>query len=269
MKHLFIALLAVVFLNVPAGAAEFERSEVALVSAVQGVGQLDKIEAGLKISLPDGWYTYWRMPGDSGLAPQFDWVGKKNIEEIEVLWPLPKRFETAGLYSFGYGYGGDVYLPMTLSVQEPGKPILADLKLDMMICKEICIPETHEVSLRIPEGTPERSEHVHALSDARDAQPALDDTPRLKLSTAILGKDSVVVTAESRDGFENSDVIIEVKDNFLNTPPEMTIGDDQTRAVFKIAAPDYVEDLAAELLGEKITVTFMNGDKGIQKDFQF
>lgn len=270
MKLLSLLLIVVTCLPVYARAAEFEKSEVALVSAVQGVGALDTVEAGLKISLPEGWYTYWRMPGDSGLAPQFDWVGKENIESIDVLWPLPKRFETAGLHSFGYGYGGDVYLPLDIKVVEAGKPVLADLKLEMMICKEICIPENHTVSLRIPEGPAERSDDAQALDKARDNMPSLEDTPRLKLNTAVLGAGSIVVTADARDGFgEDTDVIIEVKDNIMNTPPEVIMGDDETRAVLKIKAPEYIDNLTDTLFGEKITVTLISGGKGVQKDFQF
>lgn len=269
MKLLPLLFFAVTYFSSHAWAMDFESSQIEIVSAVEGTGQLEVVEAGIKITLPDGWYTYWRMPGDSGLAPRFHWKDTKNIKQTDIHWPLPKRFETAGLHSFGYGYGGDVYLPIAFHLTERGKAISGDLTMEMMICKEICIPETHEVSFTVPEGPAERSQYAAPLNDARDSMPSIGDTPRLKLNTAVLGKDSIVVTAVSRDGFENTDVIIEVEDNFMNTPPEVIMGDDQTRAVLKVTAPEHVDDLTKELFGEKITVTLINNGEAVEKDFQF
>ena len=35
--------------------------------------------AGVEITLADGWKTYWRMPGDAGVPPNFDWAGSTNV----------------------------------------------------------------------------------------------------------------------------------------------------------------------------------------------
>lgn len=269
MKLPTFALILVAYFPAVAYALDYESSKVEIVSAVEGTGKLETVQAGIKITLPDDWYTYWRMPGDSGLAPRFHWTDTKNIEEIEVLWPLPRRFETAGLHSFGYGYGGDVYLPLNIKVIEAGKAVSGAVKVEMMICKDICIPETHDAIFSIPEGAPERTESAKPLKDARDNIPATEDLPDLKLSTAVLAQDAVVVTAYARDGFVNPDVMIEVEDNFLNAPPEIIMGDDKTRAAFKIDAPDHIDDLTKELFGKKITATLVNDGQAVQKDFQF
>ena len=38
-----------------------------LISAVEATGSLARIPLGLHITLPKGWKTYWRSPGDAGL----------------------------------------------------------------------------------------------------------------------------------------------------------------------------------------------------------
>src|SRR5436309_13604570 len=40
--------------------------------------------AGVEITLGEGWKTYWRMPGDAGVPPSFDWSGSTNVASVEV-----------------------------------------------------------------------------------------------------------------------------------------------------------------------------------------
>ena len=51
--------------------------------------------AGVDIVLDKGWKTYWRMPGEAGIPPSFDWKGSQHVKTIEVLWPAPRRFDGA------------------------------------------------------------------------------------------------------------------------------------------------------------------------------
>ncbi len=77
-------------------------SKVRLVSgAVDEKGEAKQI-AGVQIRLDSGWKTYWRNPGDSGVAPHFDWSGSKNLKEAQVLYPVPHRFADAGGTAIGY-----------------------------------------------------------------------------------------------------------------------------------------------------------------------
>ena len=46
--------------------------------------------AAIKLSLEDGWKTYWRAPGDSGIPPLFSWKGARNIGQMQITWPQPK-----------------------------------------------------------------------------------------------------------------------------------------------------------------------------------
>src|SRR5215813_6075025 len=64
------------------------------------------LRAGVEVRLADGWKTYWRYPGDSGVPPIFDFSKSENIKFASVLWPAPHRFSDGGGASIGYK--GDV-----------------------------------------------------------------------------------------------------------------------------------------------------------------
>src|SRR6056297_1939284 len=57
---------------------------------------------GLRLSLAPGWRTYWSVPGDAGIPPQFDWSGSDNLVGVRVHWPAPTVFETYGMRTAGY-----------------------------------------------------------------------------------------------------------------------------------------------------------------------
>src|SRR6185312_14177680 len=66
--------------------------------------------AGVEIRLQDGWKTYWRYPGDSGVPPVFDFSTSQNVKSVSVLYPAPSRFPD-GAGGSSIGYKGDVILP--------------------------------------------------------------------------------------------------------------------------------------------------------------
>ena len=59
--------------------------------------------AGVEIKLKEGWKTYWRYPGDSGVPPALDFSRSQNVKAVTVLYPAPMRFpDGAGGTSIGY-----------------------------------------------------------------------------------------------------------------------------------------------------------------------
>ncbi len=108
--------------------------------------QLIKIEASDYLALNfenfPGWHTYWKNPGDAGLAVKnlFSVAGKEiKLEEQE--WPAPRRFiEPGNLWA--YGYEGAYTFFYKLSKQDfnklNGKKI--ELKSTWLVCKHICVP---------------------------------------------------------------------------------------------------------------------------------
>src|SRR5262245_4538089 len=59
----------------------------------EGVDTNGQLNAGVEIALDPGWHTYWRSPGDSGIAPSFDFAGSRNLGPVEVAFPVPERLD--------------------------------------------------------------------------------------------------------------------------------------------------------------------------------
>ena len=123
--------------------------------------------SGVLIELDPGWKTYWRMPGEAGLAPEFTWTTSVPAE-VEVKFPAPARHADASGETIGYDR--QVLLPVTVSA---GAATGLDLTLDLFfgVCKDICIPARASASVQLGPMArdPLGSARVEA---ARDALPA-------------------------------------------------------------------------------------------------
>lgn len=107
---------------------------------------------GVQIELSQGWWTYWRAPGSSGVPPQFDWSGSENLAETpELSWPVPLR-------AVAYGeslnlYRRQVVFPVSFRAADPKKPVKLKLRLNYGVCRNMCVPVVAEHEIRIAPAT--------------------------------------------------------------------------------------------------------------------
>jgi len=94
---------------------------------------------GIAIQLAPGWKTYWRMPGDSGVPPRFDFAKSDNIESVTVLWPAPMKFDD-GAGGFSLGYKKQVVLPLRIVAKNNDKPVTLRAQISYAVCDKLCIP---------------------------------------------------------------------------------------------------------------------------------
>lgn len=94
--------------------------------------------AALRITLPEGWKTYWRAPGDAGIPPSFTWRGSRNIGDIDITWPAPEVFDSSGLRTIGYH--DQLVLPVEITPQNPAKPVRLKGQMEFGVCKDVCVP---------------------------------------------------------------------------------------------------------------------------------
>ncbi|KIN73769.1 protein-disulfide reductase DsbD domain-containing protein [Sulfitobacter guttiformis] len=112
---------------------------------IDGWQQADGTRVGaIRITLADGWKTYWRAPGDAGIPPHFTWDGSSNLAGVSVGWPTPEVFVQNGMRSVGYS--NQVTLPLTFAAQKTGQPVDINLDLEIGVCKDICVPKTLSIS---------------------------------------------------------------------------------------------------------------------------
>ena len=107
------------------------------------------LRAGVEIRLDPGWHTYWRVPGDSGVPPIFDFSGSENVKAVKVLWPAPERFpDGAGGHSIGYTRS--VIFPLLVVPNDAARSSLLHLKLGYAACEKLCVPENANLHITLP-----------------------------------------------------------------------------------------------------------------------
>lgn len=154
-----------------------------LESAQSALGD-GRVSAALHMTLEPGWKTYWRVPGDSGLAPMFDWSGSKNVQSIELLWPTPRAFDELG--ERFYGYKGDIRWPLRVVAQDPDQAIELSLKLDFGVCSDVCIPTSIRSSLSIPAGEAGMTAHAEGIEVAINQVPVQASEANLRSGVRLL-----------------------------------------------------------------------------------
>jgi thiol:disulfide interchange protein DsbD len=123
-----------------------------------------------------GWHTYWRNPGEAGLPTRLTWTLPPGWHAGDMLWPAPRRTIAAGVMS--YVYSDSVLLPVAISAPPPaGAENSADLrvKVEMLVCSDVCIPEHAELKLTLPLSSSPPSLQSTA---AREIQAAVESIPK-------------------------------------------------------------------------------------------
>lgn len=121
-----------------ATAARSDIPEPFKVSLISGGQEGGVWQAGILVELEPEWKTYWRMPGDSGIPPQFDWTGSENCAAIEVGFPVPGRFNDAAGETIGYH--GQVVFPVFARPEKLDAAVSLQLDMFFAVCKDVCIP---------------------------------------------------------------------------------------------------------------------------------
>ena len=126
-RQAILAATTLLALTMPSGPARAAASAwdshshgaARLVTATEATGSGSRLDIGLQLRLTPGWHTYWRQPGDAGIAPTVDWKGSENLAGAVIAWPAPQRLPPlAGLETVGYMDG--VTLPIAATLAHPG-----------------------------------------------------------------------------------------------------------------------------------------------------
>jgi DsbC/DsbD-like thiol-disulfide interchange protein len=150
-----LALAMLLMLAAPAfadDASAWSAIKDAAVRLIAGSAKPDAatLRAGVEIKLAPGWHTYWRYPGDSGVPPRLDFSGSQNLRSATLHYPAPHLYtdETGNTL----GYMDHVILPLTVTPQQAGRPVLLRVKIDYAICDKLCVPAQGQMELRLAGG---------------------------------------------------------------------------------------------------------------------
>jgi DsbC/DsbD-like thiol-disulfide interchange protein len=156
--------------------------------------------AGLRLALEPGWKTYWRTPGDAGIAPQLDWSGSSNVAAVEPIWPTPHLFETFGVATVGYK--GEVTVPLRVTPVDAAEPMRLRLVMDYGLCSDLCIPARAELALDLAPGAPEAERA--AIAAALDDQPLSAEAAGVSAASCALRGAGEMRAFEAEIDFERA-----------------------------------------------------------------
>jgi suppressor for copper-sensitivity B len=238
-----------------------------LVSAVTGTGDKAILPVALGMRIEKGWKTYWRTPGEAGLAPTFDWTGSVNFRGATVRWPPPRRYTAEGLDN--YVYENSVIFPFDIAPADPGKPVSLKLKLDILVCNQICLPETWSLSLDIPAGP---AGNNAATAEYNKVLSRIPSHINSIFSRAYLNFDSsnstyLVVEANAAVApASDADLFVEHGSGLGFGKPSVAYDAERHLAVFTapVHSPAPIDKIAAQLSGSPITMTWTNRGDAVE-----
>lgn len=222
-----------------AGVALAAQSEVVRTDSVSAqlifaqngvVPGAETLSAAVILDLEPGWKTYWRSPGEVGLPPTLTWTDASNIESVEILWPAPKRFDAFGIENFGYE--NRVVFPLRVALTEAGRAANARFGLDLLVCSDICVPQTLQLDVGLPLSDGRDDVASDTIAEALSTVPT-DGLPSQGTNvTAFMDDNLTELTVEviSARAFDALDVFPELGDESAFGKPDIRYSKDRTTA---------------------------------------
>jgi suppressor for copper-sensitivity B len=269
-----MATLTGLALHIPPAAAaatpwvNSDFSQIRLIAAYDKSGRLS---AGLHIRLEDGWKTYWRSPGDSGVPTMADWSASAGVKVSGLAWPVPRRVMLSGYQSFVYQ--DEVVLPLRLKAQADGVSVTFRSRVDYAVCKEICVPLHADLQLKINPGSTGPGDKVHrrllkkfaarvplpakVSSTVSGASFASDRPGGVRLADIRLagtGEQQVlVILLESKNPMQKPEMFVEAPQPFSFAVPDVDVSKDGGASTFTFRVNGGRRKLP--LAGQQVVIT--------------
>ncbi|WP_084406752.1 protein-disulfide reductase DsbD domain-containing protein [Photobacterium jeanii] len=197
------------------------------------------VEGLLEVDLEGDWKTYWRSPGEGGVAPKIDWQLSNNLKDLEWHWPMPKRYEFLGVETLGYKH--KVIFPMTLTVEDFNKPVFFSGKLTMSSCTSICVLTDYEVVMDFnPTQLTPFADAMHLYNQGMSKVPLTSDNVTIDQASWNGDKQELSVLISNTHAWQKPDVFVDSfsskLENVSFSTPEIKQSANQLIATFKVSS---------------------------------
>lgn len=147
---------------------------------------------GIEVQLQQGWKTYWRTPGDSGVPPRFDFSKSTNVESVTPLFPAPRSFSD-GAGGMSYGYVKNVVFPLRIVPKNPNEPVLISANVSYAVCEKLCLPVEASVELSFTSTASAQDSLVAAALNKVPKPATTSDATAYSLRSFVREGDKVIV----------------------------------------------------------------------------
>ena len=219
-----------------------------------------QVSGVVEFMLNDGWKTYWRQPGASGIPPQFDFSGSRHFAAGEVAFPVPE-YVVAGETDF-IGYHGDVRFPFEgMVTMGGGGDSLIKLSLLAGVCEEICIPATAEFEMPVSELMTSDPQAEEIIAEAKLLLPGEPESD-FRVETVNAADDALEITALVPDEKGKAELFVEGPASWQLLPAKLTGRQGKT--------VQFLLDLSRMPKGEKpagteLRFTLVSNGKGVEQ----
>ncbi|MGG4661685.1 protein-disulfide reductase DsbD family protein [Providencia vermicola] len=223
-------------------------AQVRLLSSTQ---QDDgKIDILLDVKLDDGWKTYWRSPGEGGVAPEIVW--STPVDTIDWQWPAPGRFDVAGVST--QGYMGDIIFPITVSSKDKLDKLTGVLTLST--CSNVCILTDYPFELDLTEPAP--SDFTWAFNQAKGAVPPTSGL--VEQAKAGFANEKLVIELQKNSGsaWIKPNIFTDVVDGAVLGVPVIKTSGNSLTAIIDVS-DDWGEE-SPNLTGKTVSFVVTDGD---------
>ncbi|UWM63433.1 protein-disulfide reductase DsbD [Enterobacter sp. CP102] len=224
-------------------AADNQHASVRLRAQTENSGETSLL---LDVALQKGWKTYWRSPGEGGIAPAITWH-----QPLEALWrwPTPERFDVAGITT--QGYHGNVSFPITLRGNVP--ECLGGV-LTLSTCSNVCILTDYPFSLDLTAST--GSGFDYDFNRAMGTLPLSSGLTSALSARYASGK--LTVTAQRDAGWQQPSLFIDSMDDIDFGKPSFSVRNGTLTATVPVS--DSWGETAPNLSGK--TLSLVLADSG-------
>lgn len=101
----------------------------------------------LQLNHQPGWHSYWKNPGESGLATRFKWQLPPGLKVKEIFMAAPDLFYLDTLVNYGYKKQANFLIQMQVdpSLQLGDYPF--SFESHWLACETVCVPEKANLNL--------------------------------------------------------------------------------------------------------------------------
>ncbi len=127
----------------------FDRPRSAYAGSITAVRQSREARrhdlGRVDLKMDAGWHTYWRNPGESGIATTIKWDLPRGVTAGEILWPVPEKLPPAEVTTYGYEHEVMLLVPLKLAKNLAPGPLVIKADVSWLECMEQCIPGSASV----------------------------------------------------------------------------------------------------------------------------
>ena len=80
----------------------------------------EPFKLGVRLVPDDNWHSYWKSPGDVGMPLEITWSLPDGTKTTTIEFPVPQRFDSSGIISYGYDGPVMLFTEVTLPAPESG-----------------------------------------------------------------------------------------------------------------------------------------------------